>query len=473
MTDIKDKLERLKKERKVRSKAQQISKSEQIKDNLEEIDKDKDLPIKKKLQQLKREREARPKSQIIKDAWEDIDQNKELSVKEKLERLISLSREEKERKPEPIPFEPLEQEPLQFFENPYTLNIKYGKIALSMGLDIKGEILSCLSKDPAFESLDLSTALFIDLETTGLSGGSGIVPFLVGMGYYRDDKFYVTQYFLGDLAEEERMIEELSQFFSQMDFQSVVTFNGKGFDMPILETRFIIHRQSLILNELPHLDFLFSARSLWRHKHESCRLFHLAREIVQADRSEDIPSSEVPHLYFQYLKTGNFSLMEPVLYHNQEDILSLLGLVIIGSMLFSDEEDEWIEDSLDLYGVGKVFENIGDVDKSVLYFQRALEGTLTEDLTLRVKKKLSYYFKRNHEWDKAISLWKEMTSLDQLFSFRELAMYYEHRERQYEEAKRIAEEGLVVSQGISSFFQRDFTYRLERLTRKIKRQKEK
>jgi len=428
--------------------------------------------IKDKLKQLKKERQVRTKSKRIKDTWKEIQEKENLSVKEKLERLINLSTEEKPGKPQAPSFEPLEREPLKLFENPFPLDTKYGKTTLSLGLDIKGEILTYLSKDPAFENLDLSTALFIDLETTGLSGGTGVVAFLVGMGYYRDDKFYVVQYFLGDLAAEEQFIQELDQFFSQMNFQSIVSFNGKNFDLPLLETRFILQRQPLVLSELPHLDFLYSARSLWRHKYENCRLFHLAREVVEADRAEDIPAAEIPYRYFQYLQTGNFELIEPVLYHNQEDILSLLGVVIVGSLLFSEENEEWLADAMDFFGAGKVMENVGEVERSVHFFQRALEGNLSEETAISAKKKLSYYFKRNKEWEKAISLWKEMTSLDQIFSFRELAMYYEHREKKYEDARVIAEEGLAVSLGVSPFFERDFAYRLERLKRKIQRQEE-
>jgi uncharacterized protein YprB with RNaseH-like and TPR domain len=193
--------------------------------------------LKEKLKQLKKEREARSRSQTIRDTWDEIDKDDSLTVKEKLDRLITLTREEKPKKEQPAPPEPAKIDPLQFFENPFPLTTKYGKIILSSGLEVKGEILSFLSREEAFKDLDLSTALFIDLETTGLSGGTGVVPFLVGLGYYRDDKFWISQFFLGELAEEERMILELSQFFSQMNFQSVVTYNGKGFDIPLIETR--------------------------------------------------------------------------------------------------------------------------------------------------------------------------------------------------------------------------------------------
>ncbi len=437
------------------------------------------MEIKDKLEQLKKERKtrARIKSQFVKDTWEEIQKAEDISTKDKLERLINLTHEEKPQQPQPAPSEPLEREPLQFYENPYPLDSRYGKITLSSGLNIKGDILTLLSKDSAFKTLDLSTALFLDLETTGLSGGTGIVPFLVGMGYYRDDKFYVSQYFLGELAEEERMIQELDQFFTEMNFQSIVTYNGKCFDMPLLETRFILQKQPFSLSELPHLDFLFPARSLWKHKHESCRLSHLAHEVIQTGRTEDIPSAEIPGRYFQYLHTGNFDLIEPIIYHNQEDILSLLGVVVVGAHIFSEGKEEKLADAMDLYGAGKVMENVGEIEKSIYYFERALGGNLSDEVSLLAKKKLSYYFKRNKEWDRAIFIWKEIAalneiSINELFSFRELAMYYEHREKEYEEARKIAEEGLVLSMGISSSFEGDYRHRLERLKHKIKKQEE-
>ncbi len=434
--------------------------------------------IKEKLEQIRKERLSRSKSRVVSETWEKIQGEEALSTKEKLERLINLTREERLEKPRSPAFEPLPREPLQFFENGFSLDARYGKIKISSGLEVGGDILSCLSQEAAFKDLDLSTALFVDLETTGLSGGAGVVPFNVGLGYYRDDKFYVAQFFLGELAEEERMIQELAQFFKDMEFQSVVTYNGKGFDMPLLETRFILYRQPFVLSELPHLDFLYAARRLWSHKYESCRLYHLALGLVQADRSEDIPSAEIPWRYFQYLQTGNFELIEPILYHNKEDILSLLGVVIIGAHIFSEDPELCVGDGMDFYGAGKVMENVGDVERSVQFFQRALGGNLSDEVTLEAKKRLSSHFKRNEEWEKAVPLWEEMTSSRvvtpaQLYSFRELAMYLEHRLKKYDEAKRIAEEGFVLSAGVSSYYERDFSYRLERLRRRIKQRKEK
>jgi uncharacterized protein YprB with RNaseH-like and TPR domain len=433
--------------------------------------------IKDKLKLLKKKPESRSKSQAVQDAWSKIDKDGKITTREKLEQLISLKRDKTE-KPKPRPFEAQEREPFQFTENPYNLDARYGKISISEGLDISGDILALLSQDPAFKELDLSTALFFDLETTGLSGGTGVIPFNIGMGYYRDDKFWVAQYFLGELGEEERMIQELSRFLADMDFKSVVTYNGKAFDMPLLETRFILYKTPLILSELPHLDFLFPARNLWKHKYESCRLFYLAREVLMTGRDEDIPSAEIPWRYFQYLKTGNFELIEPILYHNAEDILSLLGVVIMGASLFSSDLEEGDVDAMDFFGAGKVLEKVGEREKAADYFQRALNGSLSEEAGLSKRKRLSFQYKKSQKWKNAVLMWQQMAgsqtpSSDLLFSLRELAMYFEHKEKKLLEAQRYAEEGYVIARGFSSYYEKDFIHRRERLNQKIRKESEK
>jgi uncharacterized protein YprB with RNaseH-like and TPR domain len=434
------------------------------------------MDIKDKLELLKRERRARARSGgTVEEAWRKIDREADLSVKDKLQKLISLTGGGTGRsraRPAPEGGGVLEGEPVRVFENSYGLKSRYGRTHLGLGLDIPSDTLCYLSHSSDFEDRDLSTALFFDLETTGLAGGTGTVAFLVGLGYYGRDKFHVVQYFLADRSEEARLVEDLDRFFAEHDFRSIVTYNGKYFDLPLLEARFILNRTPLRLTSLPHLDFLFAARQLWKHKYESCRLFHLAREIVQADRSEDIPGAEIPPRYFQYLRTGDFSLIEPIIYHNQEDILSLLGLVISGAALLSRKGEEFHEeavDALDLYGLGKIYETAGEVERSVEYFERALQGELSEAVAGLAKKKLSAHFKKNGLWDKAVPIWQEMTGEHQLQSFRELAMYYEHREKDYALALRAAEEGLALAQDLHSSLARDFARRLERLSRKLAR----
>jgi hypothetical protein len=435
-----------------------------------------DMTLDAKLKLLKKERDARSRSRNpVEDAWKRIDgEGEDLTVKEKLERLISLTGGGKypAKQAAPPALRPLSRDPFRFIENPYALETRYGDVSIALGLEIPGKALAFLSHDEEFELLTLESALFLDLETTGLAGGTGTLPFLVGMGYYRDGKFKVAQYFLGEMADEDAMIRDLSGFIREMDFKSVVTYNGKAFDLPLLETRFAMHRERFPLAGLPHLDFLFAARQLWKHKYESCRLFHLAKEIVRAERDEDIPGAEIPMRYFQYIRTGDESLIEPILYHNQEDILSLLGVVIAGALLLRrgqrPEAGEEM-DPLDLVGVGRLYESAGDTERSAELFERALKRNLSGELSVRVHKKLSAHFKKNRNWEKAVVLWKDLSRQDQLDAFRELAMYYEHREKKYEEALRAAEEGLAMSMGLSGAHEQDFRKRLERIQGKMAR----
>jgi uncharacterized protein len=435
--------------------------------------------IKNKLERLKRERKARARSVSFQEVWSEIEKKENLSTKEKLERLITLrGRIKSEKTPPPSKPASLDREDIQFTETPYSLEAKYGHIRISQGLDISGETLAHLSNDPAFENLDLSTALFIDLETTGLSGGTGVVPFNIGMGYYRDDKFWVGQFFLGELGYEEKMIRELEHFLDDHNFQSMVTYNGKSFDLPLLETRYILHRLPFRLGSLPHLDFLFPARCLWKHKFESCRLAYLAKEVVGTYREDDIPSSEVPWRYFEYLKTGNYDLIEPVLYHNAEDILSLLGVVVIGASIFSEDKEMCVADAMDFFGAGKVMERRGDPEAASRFFSKALNGDLDGPTGMSTRRRLSLHFKRMRNWEQALNLWKEMADIespsnDLLFSLRELAMYYEHRQKDLHAAYKYAEEGYVVSLGYSDHYENDFSHRKERLKKKLNAYNEK
>ena len=436
------------------------------------------MDIDDKLKHLRRERDARQRVQKIHSTWEKLENDDEagLTVKQKLERLITLTNQTRAgRATAKSPaVETKRREAVQLHENPYTLGARYGQIPIAMGLQIPGAVLAFLSRDGAFETLDLGSAVFLDLETTGLAGGTGTVPFLVGLGYYRDDGFKVSQFFLNEMAEEGRFVREVAQFFGDMGFKSVVTYNGKAFDVPLLETRFALHRTPFPFRDLPHLDFLFSARHLWKHKYDSCRLFNLAQQVVQAERAEDIPGAEIPLRYFQYIRTGDFSLIEPVLYHNQEDILSLLSVVIAGAVLVDRNQAATnrgrIEaDAMDLYGVARLFESAGNAVQAAALLEQALEGRLTAHASQTARMKLSHHFKKSRDWDKAVSLWRDLSRGDHAFSFRELSMYYEHKAKDYEEAIHAAEEGLAVSMGGSPAERRDFEKRIERLKGKIRK----
>ena len=412
----------------------------------------------------------------VKELWKSIEAQKNLSTKEKLERLLEVSRKKKEEKApgDRVPVEELRsgrsRHPFLVVENSYHLEARYGQIPISLGLNIPGKVLSVLGRDESFENLSLKGAILLDLETTGLAGGTGTIPFLIGVGYFEEDSFKVQQFFLQDLASEVSMLEEFRTLCAEKKFHSVISYNGKGFDLPLLETRYALNRLRFPLAELPHLDFLFSARHLWKHKYESCRLYHLALEHLGASRSEDIPSEEIPWRYFQFLRTGDFSLVEPIIYHNQEDILSLYGVVVAGALMVTQtiENQGQQADGLDLLGVGKILEKAGEVEQSVNFYEKALSNKLPGELSVKLKKNLACHFKRCGDFSRALELWRDLVeNSEDLECFRELAIYYEHQVKNAEEALKYALDGLALARGHHQAYEQDFQKRVERLSHKL------
>jgi hypothetical protein len=426
-------------------------------------------------------KKARNQSQDrVKELWQNINSQNNLTTREKLEKLLALSRKQAAQKETRIKPENrqqssgLSQQSYLVLENKFNLGACYGQVPLSLGLDVPGKVLAVLARDEAFEMLSLSSSVLVDLETTGLAGGTGTIPFLVGLGFFENQDFKLVQYFLNDLAAEPQMLSDLERLLEEKQFTSLVSYNGKGFDLPLLETRFTLNRKRLPLTGLPHLDFLFCARHLWKHKYESCRLYDLALSHLGVDRSEDIPSEEIPWRYFQYLRTGDFSLMEPVIYHNQEDIMSLYGVVVAGAVLMVRSlEGAGAEiEASELLGVGKVWERAGEIDKSVVFYEEALSRELPGLVSNKVRKNLAQYFKRKKQWEKSIELWQYLLeNSEDLECFRELAIYYEHRKKDPEEALKYALDGLALSKGQSLKYEQDFQKRVDRLSQKVYRLK--
>src|SRR5207247_1760285 len=129
--------------------------------------------------------------------------------------------------------------------------------------------------------------IFLDTETTGIQGGTGMCPFLVGVGFFSGAEFQIVQVFIRDFDEEPSMLLALTQLLER--FKLVITYNGAAFDIPLLETRFTLARLDNPFENLSHYDLLFTTRRLWRHGHGSCRLTALEREMISFFRGPDIP----------------------------------------------------------------------------------------------------------------------------------------------------------------------------------------
>ena len=210
--------------------------------------------------------------------------------------------------------------------------------------------------------------LYLDTETTGLAGGTGTYVFLVGAGFFDGDTFEVRQYFMRDLDEEPALLAAVGGLLGQFD--GVVTYNGGGFDLPLLETRFVLARRRFPADVF-HLDLLGSARRLWSTRLADCRLGTLERHVLGFTREDDLPGALIPSAYFDYLRRKQPGALPRIFEHNRHDILSLAALTgwVTGAVARAPVPDLHPEE---LAGLGRIWEAT-DVDRGLACYRMALE----------------------------------------------------------------------------------------------------
>ncbi len=201
---------------------------------------------------------------------------------------------------------------------------RHGSVAVAGALRATGAVVSRLALDQELGGFDPQRALFLDTETTGLAGGAGTVPFLVGVGFFEGESFRVEQLLLRELGSEKPLLRCLGERIAAAS--SVVSFNGKSYDWPLLRTRFVMNR--LTPPALPpHLDLLHSARRVFRHQLSEMRLTTLEREVLGYHREGDIPGADIPKRYFDYLQSGDGGLLEDIVRHNADDVVAMAALL--------------------------------------------------------------------------------------------------------------------------------------------------
>jgi hypothetical protein len=176
------------------------------------------------------------------------------------------------------------------------------------------------------EPLNLRDILFFDTETTGLAGGTGTYPFLVGTGKIELDHLVVRQYLLPEFVHEWLVLKYLNNALNESRF--TVSFNGKSFDLPLLRNRYILNRMESVLDECCHLDVLHAARRIWRRRLPACDLQTLEREVLGVNRIGDIPGELIPHIFFEFMRNRDSEMMREVLEHNYNDIVNMMLLTM-------------------------------------------------------------------------------------------------------------------------------------------------
>ena len=354
----------------------------------------------------------------------------------------------------------------------YGSGYRHGGVLLDHVMEIPTYPVSLVSSDESLIDLDFSHTLFIDTETTGLAGGTGTYAFLVGVGYFKDSRFVTQQLFLRDFSEERAMLWALEDL--ARGFRFVATFNGKRFDIPLLETRFILSRMENPFKDLPNYDLLYPSRRIWGRAYENCRLSTLESFVLDIHRQVDVPSEMIPYLYFDYLRRGDGSRINRVFYHNRMDILSLVTLAArIHEMVDAPQTASragWIE----AYSLGRIFSRQQRMGEAIGCFQDALRDC-KDGKEWEILKSLSLAMKREKRMDQAVSVWMEMISLDkgrELFPYEELAKFYEHQMKDYAEALRWVEKAF---EGMADFSPLGWTaleHRFHRLLLKAKRKEQ-
>ncbi len=256
--------------------------------------------------------------------------------------------------------------------------------------------------------------LFLDIETTGLAGGTGTYAFLVGLAWWDSGGLQVEQLFLRDLHEEYSLLEELSARLAERPV--LVTFNGKTFDWPLLENRFTMTRTIRVPQLAAHLDLLHPARALWRLRLGSVRLVELERHVLDPThlgwrREDDVPSAMIPQYYFDYLRGAPGQPLAGVVKHNQMDLRGLAALFgKINSLLDSQENGFAQTDSLDLFGLSKFLYRKGEMELAHSACAFALDAGLPAEFRPGATRELALMAKRRGEKDRAAALWHELVT---------------------------------------------------------------
>jgi uncharacterized protein YprB with RNaseH-like and TPR domain len=397
-----------------------------------------------------------------------------LSIKDRLQRLVAVA----ERRTRPsatqpaledvAPGLPVSNERGEFYQLDFEVPLSHlhGDVALGRLRTIDDDAVRVLAQELPEGPFDLGSAVFLDTETTGLAGGSGTAAFLIGIGYVDGDRFRVRQYFMRDYHEEPAQLLGLARDLAR--FRSVVTFNGKMFDVPLLEARYALQRARFPLSDAPHLDLLHPARRLWKARLSSCRLQALEAALLRVHRHGDVPGEEIPRIYFDYVRRRDPRAIARIFHHNRLDILSLAALSALAGQWV--REEGWAEDARDIVSLGRVLERAQLYDRSEAEYRRALDGEEPEARRLALQR-LAARAKREGALESAAELWEQAAAGGCWVSYRELALYHEHRRRDPQSALAAVEGALdalvSASAAVTRRARADLMKRRGRLRRKL------
>jgi uncharacterized protein YprB with RNaseH-like and TPR domain len=314
--------------------------------------------------------------------------------------------------------------------------------------------------------------VFLDTETSGLAGGTGTFAFLVGVGRYTSDGFHLAQFFMRDPLEEPALLLALEAFIAPC--RTIVSFNGKAFDIPLLDTRYTLQGWKSPFRDFSHVDLLHLSRRLWRDRLPSRTLANLEVQILHASRTdEEIPGWMIPQIYFDYLREGDARPLLRVFYHNAMDVVSLAALLNHTSALLEDPFSHPTAEITDLAAVARLLEDLGHFDRAAELYQLCLSSGLPDEIHTDTLLRLALLHKHNNNYTAAVPLWEQAASRRRIYAFEELAKYFEHHALDLHLALKWTLEALEVIQtaGLpnaeSLWWKSEFQHRSQRLQKKL------
>jgi uncharacterized protein YprB with RNaseH-like and TPR domain len=257
--------------------------------------------------------------------------------------------------------------PLYVHRSPCSLGARVGRAPLAAARDADPAMLAMLALDPSLAGCDPRRALYLDTETTGLAGGTGTVPFLLGLAWYdeRSERFMMEQALLRRLGEEAPILTLLAERLAEASM--IVTYNGKAFDWPLLRTRFVMNRIKAPPVP-PHLDLVHVARRIHGQRLKVRTLIAIENEVLGRERIGDIPGGEIVMVYAHFLRTGDDSALLGVVEHNEADVLAMVALV----GLYGEPTTSLIAE--DLVGAARTLRRAGALDMALDFADRAVLG---------------------------------------------------------------------------------------------------
>lgn len=355
----------------------------------------------------------------------------------------------------------------------YPLSHRHGNDRLHRLTQLSIAPAAHIFRDERLRELDSRDFLFLDTETTGLTG-AGTIAFMVGVAFFQsanpEDQWVVRQYFLRDHGDEPAMLWLLNQLVAEK--AALVTFNGRSFDLPLLDNRYLLNRLHSNLLEMPHLDLLPPSRRLWRSRLVSCALSSLERHLLGVQRTQaDVPGWLIPGLYHDYLRSGDARELLRVFYHNEVDMLSMLTLASRVLKIFSSTGSG--EDPTDLLSLGRWQLDLGLTTQSERTLRAAASGDLPLEQFHQALSTLALLLKRDSRREEAVILWQQIaaTSFDSVDAHVELAKHFEWQHQDLAVAREWTERALALVASWNAGDQRsaaeaDLRHRLERLQRK-------